>query len=108
MIKINTTESWIEFDSIPHPIKSDDSICFLSLKLEKRNAIEIGFDFGKIIDGDFVSNSKYQHAVTCAIKSEVSKTDQEIKDYSFNQLHLDAKEYLETHCISPNTTFAIL
>lgn len=104
MITITTTEKWVEFDSMEMPVKETDNVIFLALTLERKGEITIGFEFGKIEDNDFKRNSN----TFLEMSATLQKTSQEIEAYSYNQLHADAKAYLEFHCISPNTTFDIL
>lgn len=103
MIKLNTTEKWIELDKLENPIKAEFDTIWVKLSLEERNRVTLGFDFGKMTEIEGVNTFvKSGHG----FYYPVSKTDAEIKTYSYDQLHLDAKAILEAICLS-EVTFAI-
>lgn len=108
MINITTSEKWIELDNMDNPVKSTYDKVWLGLSMTKRGSVDINFMFGKIeqqMNGNneleaYFSKSNYEFDYS------VIKTDAEIKAYSYDQLHTDAKAILETICLS-EATFTI-
>jgi len=108
MINITTTEKWIEFDNMDNPVKADFNKIWLGLSMNQRGKIDINFTFGKIEQQlneanelePYFSKSSYEFDYS------LTKTDEEIKTYSYNQLHTDAKAILDAICLS-GATFTI-
>lgn len=109
MINITTTEKWIELDNLEHPVKSDFNKIWLGLSLIERGKVSINFKFGKIETrvNEENENEMYFNPSQYEFDYSQVKTDAEIKAYSYDQLHLDAKAILESICLS-EATFVIV
>ena len=94
MIIIETTEKYLEFDFIPDVIKAELKYVWLELYAMVRNKLTIGFKFGKQ-NANGVIDSYTQ--TFCVV---LDKTDEEIENYTFTQLHFDGKTILENSCKS--------
>jgi hypothetical protein len=109
MITIATTEKWIEFSNLENPIKAEfDRIWLSNIDISRRGNVTIKCVFGKIEQRLNESNEPepYFNPSQYGFEYSLSKTDEEVKGYGYDQLHTDAKAILETICLS-QATFTI-